>query len=224
MGGIASSGATARSTGMRTMNVAPSAGWLITRDVAAVCLGDRGDDGEPEPGALLGIGSVVGAHPAPRGIRAVEGFEDVCGLVGGEARPPVAHLDLGPAVLRPDVHGDRRARRCMRQRVRQQVREHLTQPSLVAHHRQLVGCLQLDRPRWIDRPGVVDRVGGHVRKVDRLVRDRAPLARARQEQAGPPRARPSVRPLARCDAWRAPCPRGRSRLLGGTAPRSRGSR
>ena len=65
-------------SGSATRNVAPSPGSDSAATLAAVRLGDRGDDREPEPDAAARAGA--------RGVGAVEALEDVLELLRVHAR------------------------------------------------------------------------------------------------------------------------------------------
>src|SRR5689334_11433526 len=57
---------------------------------------------------------------------AVEALEDIGQLGLGDARPLVAHRELHSALVTGDRQGDRRAKRGIFERIREQVCQHLT--------------------------------------------------------------------------------------------------
>src|SRR4051794_13984203 len=130
------SGRTALRHGERKANAEgrASAGRRLDADVTAVRRCDARDDRQAQPGtagrALVTAG--------PRRVDPGEPLEDVLGLGGVQPWPHVDALEDGPprvrAALGAPREGDRCPRRCVLQRVADEVAEHLTQSHLVADH------------------------------------------------------------------------------------------
>ena len=112
---------------------------------------------------------------------------------------------------RPSVTVTARRGRRVRERVGDEVADHLAQPRLVAeHHRHLgerVVEAQADRPVGLHRRGVVHGVAGDLGEVDRRDGRAAAAGRAGRAAAGPRRAAPCGRPRPRCAASAGSRPR-----------------
>ena len=74
-----------------------------------------------------------------------------------------------------------RLRRGVRADVAEQVVEHAAQARAVAEHRRGLH-LEVERPRRVERARRLDRLGGELAELDRLVLERLALVEAREQQ------------------------------------------
>ena len=137
-------------------------------------LGDRSDDRQPEAGPSRG--------PISRRVGTVEGLERARHLLGREARTPVRHLQYRVIPIGESSHRHWRASGGMYDRVRQEVRGNLAEPSLVSNHRHRIGSLERDLPVRIGRPGILHRIGCNGCEVDAVPVQRTILVQPREQQ------------------------------------------
>ena len=135
------------------------------------------DDRQTQAGTSAGTGA--------RSIRAVEALENPGGVLGAHARSVIGDLQDGAAAGDRDAHRDGRPGRGMRVGVAHQVRQHLTQPRLVAENdrsRPRFGQFETGVVAGRNRTGVVHRVGCQQAQVHWLAIERALLIETGQQQ------------------------------------------
>src|SRR5919198_549125 len=140
---------------------------------AAVGLCDRGDDREAESNAA--------ARARPRGIGAVEAFENPLENVGAHAGAFVRDPDHCVRVLVCYRNLYRRVRGRMRTCVAQEVVDDLPEALAIAEHHHRLG-FEPDPPRWINRLRGLDSFRHDLVHSHRLPLQRTSLVEAREQQ------------------------------------------
>ena len=135
---------------------------------------DRGHDRETEAGAAL--------RARARRLAAVEALEDALGLLVGESRTLVCHLDHGAPVVARDSHLRRGRGRRVRAHVCEQVVDHLAQALGVALDDDRLRRLELEEPVRLQHPCDVDGLARDLRQVDLRPLERTALIEAGEQE------------------------------------------
>ena len=108
------------------------AGCAVHPDLATVSLDDSSSNRKADSGAAL--------RPISRVVRAVEPLEDQCLLGGRQAGTLVSDLHARDALLDSELEPDCGATGSVRQRVADEIVQHLGHASSVASGRRMIGC------------------------------------------------------------------------------------